>query len=139
MRARSKVPAAACLPSPSCRSGGTRRSRVRPTILWSWTGLISKLLEVGFDLALIALIALFPLASSAAAFLPRSEPRHQILHETDEFEMFGWVILCQNVSTDSGYTPVHRVGASCARWRGSIKEPTPGPVCFCAVGPAKKG
>lgn len=61
-----KVPAAVL-----CRQCGLTDSLcVSRGILWYLRGLISKLLEVGFDLALRALITLFsPLAALGAAFL----------------------------------------------------------------------
>lgn len=76
-----------CLsPHPAVQSD--RQPCVSQGILWYLRGLISKLLEVGFDLELKALITLFPLASLGAAFLPISEWRDQILDGADELEVF---------------------------------------------------
>lgn len=66
-----KVPAAVLLSPPAVKSDRQPlRFTENPLVL---RGLISKLLEVGFDLALKALITLFQLASVSAAFLPISE------------------------------------------------------------------
>lgn len=86
LHASCKVPAAVLLSSPAVKSDRQRlRFTENPLV---FRGLISKLLEVGFDLALKALIALFPLVSVRAAFLPISEWRDQILHGTDELDLF---------------------------------------------------
>lgn len=83
LRARSKVPAAV-RPPPSQlqRRWDTLLSRSTGQSSGIGRAYFSKLLEVVFDLTLIALIASF-----SAAFLPRSERRHQILREMGEFEI----------------------------------------------------
>lgn len=76
-------------------------------ILWDLRGLISKLLEVGFDLALKALITLFPLASVSAAFLPISDRTDQIIHGVDEMEVFQGFMSSPFMSQPCEDKPIH--------------------------------
>lgn len=127
LRARSKVPAAVCPPplSQLQQRWDTLLSRSTGQSSGIGRAYFSKLLEVGFDLTLIALIASF-----SAAFLPRSERRHQILRETGEFEIPSFV------DSLSGTCLRILVTRPCTVWVPAVHggtEPTGGLLYFVAV------
>lgn len=105
LRARSKVPAAVRPLSQLQQRWDTLLSRSTGQSSGIGRAYFSKLLEVGFDLTLIALIASF-----SAAFLPRSERRHQILREMGEFEIPPFV------DSLSGTCPRIPVTRPCSVW-----------------------